>query len=108
MNRYPTPVATFSSADPNAYSASFSGEIDWGDGTKSAGTINDNGNGYYYVTGSHTYTQASTFDADGNPVPFVMRVDVWKRRSNRGPGWAEERRTLRAEYGATATGRCLG
>ena len=76
MNRHPTLVAAFTSGDPYANAGSFSGQIDWGDGTTSVGTINDGGYGYYYVTGSHTYTQASTYDADGNPVPFAMRVDV--------------------------------
>jgi hypothetical protein len=49
-------VANFSDANPNLAAGDFSAVIFWGDGTKSVGTIADNINGGYSVTGSHMYT----------------------------------------------------
>src|SRR5438045_784056 len=43
---------TGAAEDADDYSAT----INWGDGTSSAGTIVNNGNGTWSVRGSHTYT----------------------------------------------------
>ena len=48
------PELTAGQPTPGAYSAT----IDWGDGSTSTGTITYN-NGTFFVTGSHTYTEAS-------------------------------------------------
>jgi RHS repeat-associated protein len=38
-----------------------SASIDWGDGTTSQGTISDNGNNTYRVSGQHTYAEEGTY-----------------------------------------------
>jgi hypothetical protein len=50
-------VATFTDADPYGTVADYVATINWGDGSTSAGTIVDNGNGTFGVTGSHTYAE---------------------------------------------------
>ena len=54
------PVATFTAAVPFAV-ASFSAQVDWGDGNTSAGTLSQNSDGSYTVSGSHTYSTAQTY-----------------------------------------------
>ena len=53
-------VALFVEPDETDDSTEFSGEINWGDGSSSAGTVNTVGNGLFQVSGSHTYTTAGT------------------------------------------------
>ena len=52
-------VATFTDANPNGAVSDFSATIDWGDGTKSAGSIATNPSGGFVVNGTHTYATAS-------------------------------------------------
>ena len=51
-------VATFTDANPNGAVSDFSATIDWGDGTKSAGSIATNPSGGFVVNGTHTYATA--------------------------------------------------
>ena len=56
-------MADFTDADPSAAAYKYTSSIDWGDGTSaSSGTIVDNGNGDFSVTGGHTYTTVGTFN----------------------------------------------
>jgi hypothetical protein len=57
-------VATFTSSDPGAKAGDFVATIDWGDNTKSAGTITQDAQNpsVFHVTGSHVYTAAGTFN----------------------------------------------
>jgi hypothetical protein len=48
-------VARFVNADPVGGPDSYTATITWGDGGTSAGTITDNGDGTFSVSGSHTY-----------------------------------------------------
>jgi hypothetical protein len=65
--RFQGVVASFTDADPYGqlgdYSAKVSANagINWGDGHISDGTISTNGNGVYYVSGSHTYADEGTY-----------------------------------------------
>jgi hypothetical protein len=67
-------VATFTDADPygqlSDYSARVSANagINWGDGHITDGTISTNGNGVYYVSGSHTFGHEGTYQVK---VPVV-------------------------------------
>src|SRR5262249_49213280 len=56
-----TPVATLHDDDPNAKPSDFTAAIDWGDGTRSAGTVTAAGKGTCDVLGSHTYATAGTY-----------------------------------------------
>jgi hypothetical protein len=60
-------VATFTDANPNPDINDFSATISWGDGTPSAGTIQDNHDGTFAVQGSHTY-------ASGGSLTFSVTV----------------------------------
>jgi hypothetical protein len=53
-------VATLRVPGGDIASGQSTATIDWGDGTTSAGTISDLGNGIETISGSHTYTQAGT------------------------------------------------
>jgi hypothetical protein len=53
-------VATFHDTTP-ATAADYTATIDWGDQTTSPGTVSDNGNGDFTVSGSHTYTSTGPF-----------------------------------------------
>ena len=52
---------TFTESDTHAFVAA---SIDWGDGTRSAGTIVPTSGGAFDVTGSHAYPQAGTYTAE--------------------------------------------
>jgi hypothetical protein len=56
-NLFSGTVATFTDADPFGTATDYTATINWGDGNTSAGTIVDNGNGTFSVTGSHTYSE---------------------------------------------------
>jgi hypothetical protein len=57
------PVAHFTANYPATVSE-FSALIDWGDGTKTAGTIQANSTGGFDVFGNHTYARETTFLVD--------------------------------------------
>jgi hypothetical protein len=57
-----TAVATLTDSNPNARPTDFSATIDWGDGTISAGTVTDAGQGTFNVLGSHTYARAGRYE----------------------------------------------
>jgi hypothetical protein len=48
-------VVSFSDENPNAEASDFTATIVWGDGTSSSGSVSDNGNGGFGVSGDHTY-----------------------------------------------------
>jgi hypothetical protein len=52
---------TFTESDTHAFVAA---SIDWGDGTRSAGTIVPTSGGAFDVTGTHAYGQAGTYTAE--------------------------------------------
>ena len=54
-----TPVATFTSTDPNAAPGDFSVSIQWGDGQSGNGTVTQNADGSFTVAGSHSYAAGS-------------------------------------------------
>jgi streptogramin lyase len=54
-------VTSFTDDDPNAAAGNFNAQIDWSDGTASAGTITANGRGGFDVVGTHTYTEEGNF-----------------------------------------------
>lgn len=65
-------VATFITYDNSKTAASFTANINWGDGTPpSAGSISVNGSGAFNISGTHTYSAAGNFNvtvqiADGS------------------------------------------
>jgi hypothetical protein len=56
-------VASFTDSDPYGQLSDYSAKagINWGDGFITDGTISTNGNGVYYVSGSHTYTDEGLY-----------------------------------------------
>ena len=64
-------VATFNSTYANAVPSDFTATINWGDGTPTtAGTITEDANNLFHVTGTHTYTKAGSF------TPTVTIKDI--------------------------------
>jgi hypothetical protein len=53
----------FTDTDQTATPADFTAEIDWGDGTRSSGTIEPGSGGGFVVAGTHTYGQAGSYTA---------------------------------------------
>jgi hypothetical protein len=53
-------VATFTNADPFGGPGSYTATISWGDGTTSLGTITDNGDGTFSVSGNHVLADPSS------------------------------------------------
>jgi uncharacterized protein (TIGR03118 family) len=51
-------VATFSDADPNGTLDEFTATIDWGDGTRTAGTITAGQGATFSIAGSHVFAEA--------------------------------------------------
>jgi hypothetical protein len=51
-------LASFTDANSFATAGDFTADIDWGDGSTSAGTIAANGSGGFDVSGTHTYDHA--------------------------------------------------
>jgi uncharacterized protein (TIGR03118 family) len=54
-------IATFTDTSSAAVVSDFLATINWGDGTTTAGTISEDANDTFYVTGTHTYTKAGAF-----------------------------------------------
>jgi hypothetical protein len=54
---------TFSDTDPSATAADFTAAIDWGDGSRTSGTITPGPAAIFTVTGGHRYAQAGTYTA---------------------------------------------
>jgi hypothetical protein len=54
-------VATFTDANSSAPLSDFTATISWGNGNTSVGTITQNGNGSFSVSGSNTYGTAGTY-----------------------------------------------
>jgi len=54
-------IASFSDADPNATTADFSANINWGDQTTSPGAVTSDGNGGFLVSGSHVYAEEGSY-----------------------------------------------
>lgn len=59
-NSFSGPLATFTDANPAAPVSDFSAQIDWGDGTRSTGTVTGSG-GSFVVNGDHAYKRPGTF-----------------------------------------------
>src|SRR5262249_29610244 len=84
------PVALFSTSDPNS-TATYVATIDWGDGTRSAGTVTEQ-SGQEVVAGDHTYAQAGHYsisvliqDSDGatlieTTTPTVAAAQITPHR----------------------------
>ena len=66
---YGTPLATFSSTDPNASPGDFSASIQWGDGQTGDGSVTQNADGSFTVSGAHSY-------AAGNGSFAVVTTDA--------------------------------
>jgi Bacterial Ig-like domain (group 1) len=79
------PTATFTDGDPGGMSSDYTAKIEWGDGTKSAGTVSaGTGPGPYTVSGSHAYTSTGPFtitttitDAGGSTTVATCRTLVF-------------------------------
>jgi hypothetical protein len=48
-------LASFTDGNPGGTAQDYSAMIQWGDGSSSAGTVVDNGNGTFNIVGNHTY-----------------------------------------------------
>ena len=58
-------IATFTDANPDAQLADYAAPtIAWGDGQTSTGTISQESNEIFDVSGTHTYAKGGTFTAD--------------------------------------------
>ena len=57
------PVARITDPDTSASASAYSASIDWGDGTRSAGTVVANSTGGFDVRGDHTYASAGSYSA---------------------------------------------
>jgi hypothetical protein len=55
-------VAGFTDTDTSSAAGDFTATIDWGDGTRSTGTIAADSSGGFTVTGTHTYSATATSD----------------------------------------------
>lgn len=55
------PLATFTDANSGAPIEDFTARIDWGDGSRSAGTVSRSGSGFV-VNGTHTYSRPGKLD----------------------------------------------
>ena len=54
-------VASFVDGTPTATQADFTATVDWGDGTRNAGTVSGPAGGPFSVSGTHTYTAAGAY-----------------------------------------------
>jgi uncharacterized protein (TIGR03118 family) len=72
---YSGDVATFTFSNPNATANSFMATIDWGDSSSvDAGTIKEDGDGVYHVSGTHTYLEGDTDGNGGDPYTITVTV----------------------------------
>ena len=73
----PVLLASFSDANPQGARGDYAATIDWGDGTRSAGTITGDPGGPFTVTGGHTYAEEGTYAVSvlitdlGGPPQFL-------------------------------------
>ena len=58
--RFDGPVASFTNSDLTGVAASFTADVDWGDGTHSAGVVTG-GSGAFSIAASHTYAEKGRF-----------------------------------------------
>jgi len=63
-------VASFSDADPGLSATSFSGTVDWGDGSVTPASITSDGSGGYTVAGTHNYHHFGSY-----PVKVSISVN---------------------------------
>jgi virginiamycin B lyase len=63
-------LATFADANPQATAAQFHATVDWGDGTTSAGTVQQVSGNTFEVLGSHAWSTAGDY-----PVRVTVRDD---------------------------------
>jgi uncharacterized repeat protein (TIGR01451 family) len=93
-------TATFNDPGSSDPASEFTGSIDWGDGTTTAGTVTGS-NGNYAVAGNHTYTShgnfnvATTFYENNDPtfsitVGSTATVSEWLTISMTGPAQITE------------------
>jgi hypothetical protein len=54
-------TAHVADANPDSVSTDFTANIDWGDGSTSAGTVSSAGGGGYDIAGSHTYEEPGSY-----------------------------------------------
>jgi streptogramin lyase len=59
--RFSGAVASFVDGTPTTSQSDFTATINWGDGTRSAGSVTGSTGGPFTVTGTHTYANAGTF-----------------------------------------------
>jgi hypothetical protein len=60
-SRLSGPVAHFTDTDPNGNARDYQADIDWGDGTRSTGTIAADSTGGFTVAGSHTFARSGLY-----------------------------------------------
>jgi hypothetical protein len=85
MQAFAGPTAKFTDGDPGGMSSDYTANIEWGDGTESAGAISaGTGSGPYTVSGSHAYGSTGTFtitttikDAGGSKTVATCRTLVF-------------------------------
>ncbi len=99
-------VATFTDANPSATIGDFTATITWGDGTTSTGTITEDKNGVFSVTGTHTYAEKGSDpigvtikDVDGNVVSTTSTATVADDHAPRGFIFTPDTATLAALLG---------
>ena len=76
-------VATFRDADPNAQPGDYTATIAWGDGTRSAGTVQRTADGGFAVRGHHTYLVTGT-----RKVTVRITDGIGNGLDARAEGWA--------------------
>lgn len=65
---FTAPIATFSDSNPTPRLADFTASIDWGDGSNSAGTVQQNGDGTFQVVGNHIFST--------RPAPYAAHITI--------------------------------
>ncbi len=75
-------LATFADANLSAPTTDFTATITWGDGSKSAGSVQALGSGLFAVEGAHTYTNPAT-------LPFAVSIQDRGGASTSGSGNAQ-------------------
>jgi streptogramin lyase len=77
-------VASFKDGTPTATNSDFAAAINWGDGTKSAGTVTGAQGRPFSVSGTHTYANSGTF-----PLVVTLTDSVDKSTYAASPGKAQ-------------------
>jgi len=80
---FTAPLATLTDADPGGVATDYTAQINWGDGTTSAGTIVARSGGGFTVSGSHYYLKNGTYtvtirmtDAGGSTASTTTTIAV--------------------------------